>query len=360
MKCDCPGEDGLWSGERPLGVDDPFGLAQRRERGVEGAPVGERGEVAEESEASGRMQGCEAVEEEAAEETRQHAHRQEEAGLAGDPARTVRRQAAAGNDDVDVRMMGERRAPGVEHGGEADARAQMLRVGGDRGQRLGRGPEQQVVDGGLVLERDGADRGRQGEDDVIVGNRQELGLAVFQPLPRRGRLTLRAMPVAAGVVCDALVRAVLAALDVSAERGSATGLDRRHDLQLGEAHVTGVGLSPRRPVGAKDVGDLQADPEAAPRGRGQPGGVFFVRLDVQPVQRTLDVADRVDGDAGVERSRLELGMAEQHLDHANIDALFEQVGRNPRVKPGECRSVCGETRLEIPARSLAAVTARLS
>ena len=77
------------------------------------------------------MQGFEAVEKEPAKETRQHTHGQEEAGLAGDPARTVRRQAAAGHDDVDVRMMGERRAPGVQHGGEADARAQMLRVGGD-------------------------------------------------------------------------------------------------------------------------------------------------------------------------------------------------------------------------------------
>ena len=84
------------------------------------------------------MQGCEAFEKEAAEETRKDAHGQEETGLAGDPARPVRRQAAAGNDDVDVRMMGERRAPGVEYGGEADARAQMLRVGGDGGQRLRR------------------------------------------------------------------------------------------------------------------------------------------------------------------------------------------------------------------------------
>ena len=144
------------------------------------------------------MQGSEPFEEEAAEQARQHAHGQEEAGLAGDPARPVRRQAAAGNDDVDVRMVGQRRAPGVEHGGEADARAQMLRVGGDGGQRLGGGPEQEVVDGGLVLERDGADRSRQGEDDVVVGNRQELGLAVFEPLSRRRGLTLRAMPVAAG------------------------------------------------------------------------------------------------------------------------------------------------------------------
>ena len=57
--------------------------------------------------------------------------------------------------------MGQRRAPGVEDGGEADARAQMLRIGGDGGQRLGRGPEQEVVDCGLVLERDRADRRRQ-------------------------------------------------------------------------------------------------------------------------------------------------------------------------------------------------------
>ena len=76
-------------------------------------------------------------------------------------------------------MVGQRRAPSVEDGGEADARTQMLRVGGEGDQRLGGGPEQEVVDGGLVLERDGADRGRQGEDDVIIRNRQEL--AVFEP-----------------------------------------------------------------------------------------------------------------------------------------------------------------------------------
>jgi len=101
----------------------------------------------------------------------------------GDPARSVRRQAAARNDHVDMRMMGHRRAPGVEHGGEADARAQMLGIGGDRGQRFGRRLEQEVVDGGgLVLERDRADRSRQGEDDVILGNR-----SFPQPLGARSR-----------------------------------------------------------------------------------------------------------------------------------------------------------------------------
>ena len=120
----------------------PLEPAQRRERGVEGAFLGERGEVAEEGQAAGLVERGEAFEKEPAEETRQHAHGQEEAGLAGDPARPV-----AGRDDVDVGMVGERRAPGVQHGGEADARAQMLRVGGEGGQRLGGGPEQEVVDG---------------------------------------------------------------------------------------------------------------------------------------------------------------------------------------------------------------------
>jgi hypothetical protein len=95
-----------------------------------------------------------------------------------------------------MRVMDERRAPGVEDGGQADACAQVLGIGGDCGQRLGGCPEQKVVDRRLVLERDGADRGRQGEDEVIVGNRQELSLAIFKPLPRRA-LTLRAVAVAA-------------------------------------------------------------------------------------------------------------------------------------------------------------------
>src|SRR5208337_1934851 len=100
--------------------------------------------------------------------------------------------------DVDMRMMGHRRAPGVEDGGEADARAQMLGVGGDGDQRLGRRSEQEVVDGGLVVERDRADRRRQGKDDVVVGNRQQLRLAFREPLPLRRALALRAVAVAAG------------------------------------------------------------------------------------------------------------------------------------------------------------------
>src|SRR5438105_6330159 len=44
------------------------------------------------------------------------------------------------------------------------------------------------------------------------------------------------MPIAAGIVRDAQVRAVLTAFDMPAQRRRSAALDRRHDLELAEAH----------------------------------------------------------------------------------------------------------------------------
>ena len=44
------------------------------------------------------------------------------------------------------------------------------------------------------------------------------------------------------------------------------------------------------------------------------------------LERTRHRADRLGGDAGIERGRVQLGMPEQNLDDANIDILLEQVG----------------------------------
>ena len=51
--------------------------------------------------------------------------------------------------------------------------------------------------------------------------------------------------------------AVLAARDVSTEGRGAAALDGAHHLELEQAHVTAVGMTPRGPVVAKDVRDLQ-------------------------------------------------------------------------------------------------------
>src|SRR6266446_4127432 len=68
------------------------------------------------------------------------------------------------------------------------------------------------------------------------------------------------MPVAAGVVRDLRMaaRRVLAARDISAERRRATALDRTHHLQLVEAHMPAVDLTPSRTVIAENVRDLQS------------------------------------------------------------------------------------------------------
>ena len=99
---------------------------------------------------------------------------------------------------MNVRMVGQRLPPGVQDRQAADPRAEPARIGGQRGHRLDGALEQHRIDGGLVLEGDGRDRRRQREHDVEIGNRQQLGLPIGQPLRPRRALTLRAMPIAAG------------------------------------------------------------------------------------------------------------------------------------------------------------------
>src|SRR5215469_6576614 len=46
----------------------------------------------------------------------------------------------------------------------------------------------------------------------------------------------------------------------------------------------------------------------------------------QKVERACHLAERVDGDAGVECRRVELLVSEQHLDDADIGLLFQKMG----------------------------------
>ena len=166
---------------------------------------------------------------------------------------------------MSVRMVDQCRSPAMQHGGEPDLRAKVLGVGRDGDQGFGGGFEQQVVDDGLVLVSDVGDRARQGEDDMEIRHGEQFGPAVGQPFLGSGRLALWAVPVAAGVVGDAQVGAVLAAFDMSTQRRRSTALDRRHDLQLTEAHVAGVGRTPSQPAVAEDVRHLDCRARQRPR-----------------------------------------------------------------------------------------------
>ncbi len=140
------GEHRLGSGEGRLGVDEPVLLPQRREIGGKGRPVAQAAELAEECQPARHMGVGDPGQEEPPEQAREYPHRQKETGSARHPADAIGRYSTAWHDHVEMRMVRHRRAPGVEHGGDADPGAEMLGIGGDGEQRLGRRAEQQVVD----------------------------------------------------------------------------------------------------------------------------------------------------------------------------------------------------------------------
>ena len=97
---------------------------------------------------------------------------------------------------------------------------------------------------------------------------------------------------------------------MAAEGGTATLLDRRHDLQLAEAQVPPLVLAQNRPVDAEDIRDLQVCHAWG-----------LCRLS--RFQRTDHLLQRVDGHLGIECGGLQLRVSEQDLDFANIHPLFE-------------------------------------
>ena len=81
--------------------------------------------------------------------------------------------------------------------------------------------------------------------------------------------------------------------------------------------MAGVGLTPSLAMAAEDIRDLQGETSHEKRAS---GGRFRLgrasrrdlgQVQIEPLQRAGDVTDRVDGDAGIERRRLQFGVAER-------------------------------------------------
>ena len=148
--------------------------------------------------------------------------------------------------------------PGMEHGDEPDLDAQMLGICRDDAQRLGCGLEQDRVDRRLVLEGDGGYRRRYGEYDMEVGHRKQVSLPGLQPIRTGLPLTLRTMPIAAGIVGTPNLPAGGARFDVSAERRRPAQFDGAHDATLDAAEVTRMRMAIGIAMTAENVRHLQA------------------------------------------------------------------------------------------------------
>ena len=123
-------------------------------------------------------------------------------------------------------------SPTVKYGEKADLGAQMLGIGSNGGQGLGSGSKENTVDEIFVLVSDGSNLFGNGEDDMKIMSLENFGLSFFDPLGTCERLALWTVAVAAAVVARPLVTTAVAALQMTAQGGRATHLDRGHDAPL--------------------------------------------------------------------------------------------------------------------------------
>lgn len=253
-------QHGLGSGERLLGINDPIDLAQRLQKRVKGRAIRKPGMTAEEVQLPGFVQPGQPVQDEAPVEAGQHPDGEEEVPAAGDPPRTVRRQAAARHDHVDMRVVRHRRTPGVQDGCGTGPGAKLLGIGGDPDHRVRARPHQQIVDLAFVLAGEVSDWLWQCEDQVEIPHGQQHGLARCQPSLGCTRLTLGAMAIAARVVGNVFMPAVFAPRGMATERCRAAARDGVHDFQLVEADMARIGRPPGRTMDPEDIRNLQLRP----------------------------------------------------------------------------------------------------
>src|SRR3984893_11157539 len=205
-------------------------------------------------------------EEEATEETGENRNRQEVARSAGDPSRAVWRAPAAGDDAMQMGMMQQSLTPSVQHGEEADLRAQVFGIGSDGAQGFGRRTEENAVDGCLVLIGNAGNLFRQRQDHVKILRVEKLGATVVQPLRPGERLALRTVPVPTTVEGDALVAALIALLYVTAKRGGSAAFDRGHDATLCRGQRRAMPLAIAVAVAAETAAHVRRRPGHRPRG----------------------------------------------------------------------------------------------
>ena len=85
--------------------------------------------------------------------------------------------------------------------------------------------KKQSVESALVVQCEGAEGVWECEDDVEVGDLEQIGRPGLKPFGSGGALALGTVPIAARVVADDLVSAAVAPGFVTAEGGTATKTD---------------------------------------------------------------------------------------------------------------------------------------
>ena len=203
-----------------FGVDHPLLVAQG---GEESPPRRGRSELPtapHQGELALRVGLLQTREVEAPEAPREDAAGQEEVRPTREPLGPVGRQAPGGEDTMEMRVMVQLLAPGVEHGEAADLRPEMRGVLGDVLERLGDGAKEYTIEVAGILESQGPQSVRQGKDDMDVRRVEHLALPGREPGGLGDAMTFGTAAVPARVVRLDLGSTVIALRDRAPEDGS--------------------------------------------------------------------------------------------------------------------------------------------
>ena len=131
-----------------------------------------------------------------------------------------------------MRVLKQVLSPGVKNGKETNLCSEVFGVGGNSQHRVGRGSEENAIDGALVLQGNVGNLFRYAKDDMKILGLEKFRLPVFDPLGAGQRLTFRAVTIRTGVVPDALVAAAVTHFEVTAQGGGAAPFNGSHHAPL--------------------------------------------------------------------------------------------------------------------------------
>ena len=172
------------------------------------------------------------------------------------PDRAVRIPTACRGEDMDVWVVPHLARPSVQDRDHPQSGTDVLRIGRELRQGFGSRSDQDGIDGLLVGPGQISKLLRQSESEQEIGAWEQALLPGFEPAPRLRSVTLRAMPVLAGVIAVALRLALITAPELASEMWCPAGYDVPHDSPMRGKHsgteVPAVEISGL----AEDLGDL--------------------------------------------------------------------------------------------------------
>lgn len=224
------------------------------------------------------------------------------------PGGAILGQTTGGDQTMDMGVIIEPLRPTMENGEDANRAAEPTGITAEIDDRLGGRLHQSAI----ALALSASDEGVKlfGHGDVEIRDRQHLGLTLFEPGPGLIAMTGRTAAVAAAMVDMDLAAAAVASPDLPAERLGSAGKDVGDGAPMRGGHHGAMG-------GQIGFGEPIKDRLKIDQRVGSEAGHDLI-------QQVTKGGARRFGQVGIAGGGADVGMAEQYLHDADIDAMLQQ------------------------------------